>query len=147
MEFNGVIIITDPCYVIKQEDWTNFLKGDKLGLTKFFSEDTIYGDWGCTTYKISIDPKKIPVSHYNRISINDVIGEFCADSGLVAVFDLNELVKYNPKVTDFIDSHPWCVTVIEDFNGYAEYIIDKNGEAHIIGASDTLNFITIQTSL
>lgn len=56
MEFKGDIIITDPCYLIRDEHWGSDISysGDRLeafGFTKYIWEDTLYGDWSCTVYK------------------------------------------------------------------------------------------------
>lgn len=57
-------------------------------------------------------------------------GEFCA--GQVAVFDLDEVRKYNPDIDDWMASHKWYTTVIPDFDGEVEYQISDNGGAHIV---------------
>lgn len=52
--FKGTIIITDPCYVIKNEDWEDSKYGkylNHLGFNHYITKPTIYGDWGCTTYQ------------------------------------------------------------------------------------------------
>lgn len=68
MKFKGTIIITDPCYIVKkctedmQDDWTRCDSGhymEALGIKRYICESTIYGDWGCTTYKVDTDPVKI----------------------------------------------------------------------------------------
>ena len=53
MTIKDDVIITDPCYVVKDEDWDKCEYGkrlDVLGFTNYVSESTIYGDWSCTTY-------------------------------------------------------------------------------------------------
>ena len=74
------------------------------------------------------------------------IGNFCADAGLVAVFLLNEVRKYNPDIDEWIASHNWCVTTIPDFDGEVNYYVDKQDNAHIVGIGN-INFFTTQTSL
>ena len=75
------------------------------------------------------------------------IGVFCADAGLVGVFLLDEILTYNPDWKSWIEEHPWCATIIENFYGEVEYYIDKvNGEAHIVGTGN-INFYTAQTSI
>ena len=69
-------------------------------------------------------------------------GEFCADAGMVGVFDLDEVRKYNSDIDEWIASHKWCVTVIPDFEGEVEYQIDDNGDAHIIGTGN-IGFIQL----
>jgi hypothetical protein len=62
----GDIIITDPCYVIKDELWhkfcdkwfeykentINWLK-ENYGFRNGIIADTLYGDWGCTTFQVA----------------------------------------------------------------------------------------------
>lgn len=200
MKFKGTSIITDPCYIIKDnpyscpsfyswpglegldplvsdsnynskqleaykealdkynenDDWDKCSYGENfesLGITHYISEPTIYGDWSCTTYKISGDPQevvdKLAEAYRNgedySVSCSE-LGNFCADAGLVSVFLLDEVRKYNPGIDEWIASHSWCVTTIPDFNGIVEYHVDKNGEAHIVGTGN-INFFTTQTSL
>ena len=82
----------------------------------------------------------------NLPPVTSELGKFCADAGLVSVFLLDEVRKYNPDIDTWIASHPRCVTTIEDFDGNVEYYIDKNSEAHIYGTGN-INFFTTQTSL
>lgn len=79
-EFDGDIIITDPCYIIRNEngitknDWHYCEYGEymeRLGIKNYLTHDTIYGDWGCTVF--DSDTKK-------------PLGRFCADAGLVSVY-------------------------------------------------------------
>lgn len=202
MKFKGTIIITDPCYVIKKDnypspkpsdfnlpesirgkpyteyktpdelaykvackkyfaeynekdDWSRCDCGynmEALGISTYFTEDTIYGDWGCSTYKIVEDPYKVINNFVEAEEKGEdyridcfKLGNFCADAGLVSVFLLDEVRKYNPDIDEWIASHSWCVTTISDFDGEVNYYVDKNKEAHIIGIGN-INFFTIQTN-
>lgn len=202
MKFKGTIIITDPCYVIKKDnypspkpsdfnlpesirgkpyteyktpdelaykaacekyfaeynekdDWSRCDCGynmEALGISTYFTEDTIYGDWGCSTYKIAEDPYKVINNFVEAEEKGEdyridcfKLGNFCADAGLVSVFLLDEVRKYNPDIDKWIASHSWCVTIIPDFVGEVNYYVDKNKEAHIIGIGN-INFFTIQTN-
>lgn len=181
MKFRGDIIITDPCYIIKednQDDWRKCGYGEgmgALGLTTYISEPTIYGDWSCTTWstprkdveeqveelnKLCRDAWRVE-SEYGKDSEQSKIyedkwadasvgmtklGFFCADAGMVAVFLLDEVLRYNPEFSKWIKGHDWCVTLIKDFDGEVEYHIDGNGDAHIIGKGN-INFFTTQTGL
>ena len=169
MKFKGTIIITDPCYIMRAEhhgttpitddDWKACGCGQNmevLGIKHYICESTIYGDWGCTTYKVDTDPVKIIDSmaesyakedhEINLPPVTSELGKFCADAGLVAVFLLDEVRKYNPDINKWIASHDWCVTTIPDFDGEVNYYIDKQDNAHIVGIGN-INFFTTQTSL
>lgn len=111
------------------DDWEKCEFGENmeaLGFTTFISEDTIIGDWGCTV---------------KNLDNNQIIGEFSADAGMVGVFLLDEVMKYNPdfKIEDGI------ATVIRDFDGKIE-ITDFDGEVSVRGTGN-INFKSYQTSL
>ena len=138
------------------DDWTKCMYGQNmevLGIKHYICESTIYGDWGCTTYKVDSNPKEI-VDNFAEAEENgrdygvecSALGNFCADAGLVAVFLLDEVRKYNPDIDEWIASHDWCVTTIPDFDGEVNYYVDKQGDAHIVGIGN-INFFTTQTSL
>ena len=208
MYFKGTIVITDPCYVIKEnpieypnredfglpasirskpfkdystpeelaykaaldkyykesrkyDDWDkcNYGKNmEVLGIHNYISKSTIYGDWGCTTYQTEEEPKKLLEDILQTLKDGmsedlaafdegKAIGNFCADSGYVGVFLLDEILAYNPKWESWIKERSWCATIIRDFEGEVEYYIDKvNGEAHIVGTGN-INFYTAQTGL
>lgn len=152
MKFKGDIIITDPCYICKDDDWYKCNYGDNmeiLGINTYICRDTIYGDWSCTTF--DSDTK-------------ECIGEFCADAGMVAVFLLDEVLKYNPDF-DYHIKRPWTTTFIKDFDGEVNFKVihtegkyeedteywnkgDKweNDEVHVIGKGN-INFVGRQTGL
>lgn len=179
MKFQGDIIITDPCYIIKKRDessrpkWSEFMDRESYaGLSEkelkacgFFeqykkmedamdawdrehpddwhtcdcgenmsalglnclSASTEYGDWSCTTF--DMDSKK-------------PLGEFCADSGMVGVFSLEEVLKYNPDF-DYHISRPWTTTLIKGFDGTVTIKKEKD-EVYVEGLGN-INFITKQT--
>jgi hypothetical protein len=151
MKFKGDIIITDPCYIIRDEnqmtkdDWEECNYGENmeaLGIKNYLTRGTIYGDWSCTTY--------------NK-DTGEEIGKFGADAGLVSVFLLSEVLAYNPDF-DYHISKPWTTTLIKDFDGYIrireidvvnEYtsIIDRGKkEVRVIGEGN-INFFTTQTGI
>ena len=198
--FNGDIIITDPCYVIKEQDpevdanrpkwddfhtyshdyeypdydgtesktyieehnkfykalteydneheddWTRSDFGsdmDTLGIHTYITKPTIYGDWSCRTFN--------PYTGENY-------GEFCADAGLVSVFLLDEVLKYNPKF-DYHFERQWTTTWIKNFSGsvqivveeekhrhdeFSEYIVKVVGNGHDTSTGEPITFITEQ---
>lgn len=116
--FDGDIIITDPCYILTEKDRDNdnlnLYTLDKLGIYRYLVEDTMCGDWSCTVFSgntINNDSK--------------VLGRFCADVGLVAVLDLNEVLRYNPNF-DYHINRPWTTTLIKDFKGTVQIVKEED---------------------
>lgn len=147
MRVKGTIIITDPCYIMLDDMDDDFIQNK---LTDYIWEATLYGDWGCTTFELK---DKSQNKYYSDLTGHDVkpkaLGRFCADSGQVGVFLLEEVLKFNPEFNKWIEDHDWCVTVIKDFDGEIEYCIteeDEYEEAYIRGCGN-INFVTKQTSL
>ncbi len=169
MNFKGDIIITDPCYVIKDEHWEKSNYGldlSQFGFTRYITNNTLYGDWSCSTYttdKDIIEQLNQLYALYEEVKKYDAgslkyseecikikklydnwreLGRFCADAGMVSVLYLDEVLKYNPEFNYHIN-RPWTTTLIRDFNGDIDkMIIDRN--LHIIGKGN-INFFTIQT--
>lgn len=164
--FDGDIVITDPCYVMRhgddrRDDWDKCDCGyamEELGITTYMTRDTIYGDWGCTTY--NSDTK-------------EEIGQFCADAGLVSIFLLDEIRSYNPDFEKhYLQDRDWTATLIKNFKGEVQFIVEletgayeedtewwKAGDiweeyvVHVVGhgvnkvTGEPINFITSQTGL
>lgn len=140
----------------EHNDWRKCKYGsnmEALGISTYFTEDTIYRDWDCSTYKIAEDPYKVINNFVEAEEKGEdyridcfKLGDFCADAGLVSVFLLDEVRKYNTDIDKWITSHSWCVTTIPDFDGEVNYYVDKNKEAHIIGIGN-INFFTTQTGI
>lgn len=146
---------------------------EALGFTSYISEPTIYGDWSCTTWStprkdVAAQLEELCVlqrkqyelmKQYGEDSVQSKIyddkmfsatvdlkniGGFCADAGMVAVFLLDEVLKYNPSF-DYHINRSWTTTLIKDFDGEVEYYVDESeGGAHIIGTGN-VNFFTTQT--
>lgn len=144
--FNGDIIITDPCYVIKNDDWSNVCHHvndlNYEPIPGAIMHDTIYGDWSCTTFDAKTKKS---------------IGHFCADAGLVAIFDLAEVLKYNPSF-DYHITKMWTTTLIKDFDGDVWFEIKHYNKpygddysVHVVGrgvntkTNEPFEFITRQT--
>lgn len=160
MEFDGDIIITDPCYITRvDKDWERCGYGDNmdaLGIKHHMTRDTLYGDWGCTVY--NTDTK-------------EEIGQFCADAGLVSVFLLDDVLQYNPDFNYHMERN-WTTTLIPDFKGKVWFEVErtegvykediykyKAGDTwedfsvHVVGrginkkTGEAINFRSVQTSL
>lgn len=89
---------------------------EALGFTNFLLAKTGYGPWTCSVYE--------------QVS-NNLIGTFTADAGLVGVFLLDEVCRYNPKYRK--NTMPWTATRILGFHGNIS-ITNKSKETGI--ASD-----------
>lgn len=143
-----------------------------LGFTKYISESTLYGDWSCSTWSTPRKDVEAQLEELNTLwrtrwelieqygedsvqakiyddKIDDAsldieeIGHFCADAGMVAVFLLDEVLKYNPDF-DYHINREWTTTLIKDFDGEINYYVDDEDDAHIIGVGN-VNFFTTQT--
>lgn len=151
---NADIIITDPCYLFEhtkegEEEYEKVLEYifedgivpvrsyDKdlpklKHLKNFIIADTFYGDWGCSVY---------------LIGENKPIGSFCADAGLVGVFDLKEVHAMRPDF-DWYDSNPHTCTRINKFTGEVTFEVknDKYGEKDLaVVGRGNINFFSTQT--
>ena len=111
VKFDGDIIITDPCYVVHNDnDWQTVCDTydlNKIGITPSMTRNTIFGDWDCET---------VDAETY------ETIGYFCADAGLVSVMPLDEVLKYNPKF-DYHITRPDMVTTIRNFKGTVQFTV------------------------
>lgn len=157
MKVTGSIVITDPCYM------HNYF-GSCL-----MRRSTIYGDWSCMVYPGKLGETNLPdqwdekyfkfFKEYNSEKDLDkkesmrnefkafreewkknILGEFCADSGQVAVFEYDKL---NDVSKEWIKSHPWCATVIEDFDGDVDFVVNDKS-VHVVGIGNK-NFFSIQS--
>lgn len=123
-----------------------------LGFTTYISEYTLCGDWSCSTWST---PRKDVEAQYGEDSVQakiyddkiadaslniKKIGHFCADAGMVAVFLLDEVLKYNPDF-DYHINREWTTTLIKDFDGEVNYYVDSEDDARIIGVGN-INFFT-----
>lgn len=120
----------DEYYSRTHDDWDKCECGDNLealGISTYLNDSTIYGDWSCTTYDSNT---------------HAVLGEFCADSGMVAVFLLEEVLKYHPGF-DYHLERPWTTTLIKDFHGTVELVM-KDDEVQVVGKGN-VNFVGKQT--
>ena len=114
------------------DDWERSNYGENMeniGIHNCITTDTLYGDWSCTTLEKNT---------------NKVLGNFCADAGMVGVFLLDEVLKYNPEFEKDLEKD-WVVTVIKNFDGEVEFSVEED-EVSVIGTGN-INFYTKQTGL
>lgn len=109
---NDTLIITDPCYIMKDEDWDKYTSNLSIPLDEFlrsrynFGEviacDTGVGDWS----------NEIVDSNEN------VLGRFCADAGMVIVCTASDFANYGgdeEKLRDYASKG--LATIIPDYSG------------------------------
>jgi hypothetical protein len=130
--YDGDIIITDPCYLFPHDSagrelWRESEYGENLsaiGIASGIGRDTIYGDWSCNVMQII---KHRPAK---------IIGEFCADSGQVAVMLLSDALKLRPDF-DYHVTKPWACCLIKNFKGSVQIkYARKARELRVIGAGN-----------
>lgn len=150
---NETILITDPCYLTfkgtedKHKFWDAFCtqffylpgRGGMIdlpnGVGEIMVSDTLYGDWSCATFEGSL-------ADWEKKG-KKVLGEFCADAGLVCV-----------APESFCDDYlktSWTTTKIENFTGDVQILVVNMGsgeedEVVVVGTGST-NFFTYQTGL
>ena len=163
---NKTIVITDPCYVnddVECEEWKNLYspyivkdtkygdwtcsvyKGTKEEIKKAKEKwDNFYIPWWhkWNDPDITDEEKKQLQKELNQktkeFKDNYTYGSFCADAGMVAVYDAANLPK---DVIDYLKEHYWCACFIENYTGPIKYVVeehvDEDGEkyvsAHIVG--------------
>lgn len=110
-EFDGDIVITDPCYIRETGQRIDWDSHESLMKELGLFNTTYYGDWGCTVYETKKD--KVGLMYDDIYAI----GEFCADAGLVCVLDMRDALRISPGFDKWIIDHDWCATIIKSFRG------------------------------
>ena len=131
-------------------DWSCFTyKGTKENASKKINEWNKYYINFFNEYNTTENPKdkEILLNEFKakkeQFKKANVLGSFCADAGMVCVVYLDEVLAFNPKFEKWAREHDWCATIIEDFDGEVNYVIDDD-EAHIQGVGN-VNFYTAQS--
>ena len=156
----GTVIITDPCYI---------KEGHSI-----MQRNTIYGDWSCMVYNGKMEENKKSEEwdkyyfdffkrynfdglteedkenlakefeeHKKEWLANNTMGEFCADSGNVGVFLADLLTE---RDLEWCKNHPWCATIINDFDGDIDFVVDNDNNLHVVGTGN-INFFSTQSGL
>lgn len=107
IKIKGDIVITDPCYINHSINFNIKNIETNIGILNEpnIISSTLYGDWSCSVI---------------NLSNNEKIGEFCADAGMVIVCTLKDAVSLNQEFEKWVEEHPWCATIIRDFDGEVE---------------------------
>lgn len=156
-EFNGTVVIVDPEKFMKKEDWgknidtRNARISPNLGFHSLFSADTGVGNCFFTYHRV--DNAKEYYQNGSENYVRDAIsnawsgyvkpkdGQVSIDSGLVGVFLLEDIEKYNPGALKELKAGTDYV-VIKDYKGKIGFIRDKYKMTHFFGTGTT-NFYTL----
>lgn len=174
---NVTLMITDPCYIKSNRrgysyfeestiygDWSCFAyKGTPEEVKDLAKQwDNVYFDIfrKFNFSNLSDKEKETLNEEYKQKKLEFVkqhtFGEFCADSGMVAVYDVSKLKEED---IEWAKEHPWCACIIEDFSGELSFVIETNVDddnqeyesAHIMGVSSdndhNKSFYTSQSGL
>lgn len=130
MNFNGDIIITDPCYLMKSDDdWE--LSNYGINLENI----------GIKTFLTDINADCFPPDIFDANS-NIKLGEFASDSGAISIIDLSEAKNYNANFPKDLEKN--CYTIIKNFIGEVTIIDIDDGNFHTLAFSGigNINFST-----
>lgn len=118
---NDTLVITDPCYIMRDEDWEHFLDMEfsetaqgSYGLDNYlrryhnFGElvagDTGIGDWNNVVYNTNTD---------------ETVGKFCADAGMVICCTASDLKNYGADFDEIKRlASIGCAAIIENYSGH-----------------------------
>ena len=92
----------------------------KIGFSKWINRYNFYGDWTCTVHLLDPDRE---------------IGKFTSDSGMVGVFLLDEVLKYNPDYP-YLEENESTATIIRNFKGTIQFIVTESTLSHSYSAND-----------
>lgn len=155
-EFDGDIVITDPCYIIEHSDFDD---GEIYG-GRGMASSTYYGDWGCTLFNA-----EGRVGNVRKGAAR--IGEFCADGGMVCVAYLKDAresfnsMKDDGSFDKWLEERPWCAAVVKGFKGKVSFMLKRgkfkykgveydNSELRVRGDGEVdgkpFSFESVQTS-
>lgn len=149
MKFQGNIYITDPNYIVLNEDWADEEGFDPMDemihcpeFSDYLMKSTGVGDgaWSvyeCQSHSLSAIEAIIENKDYGNYQ---VIGEFSVDSASACVVYQHEVDIYNPSFMEEFRDKPHCRTLIRDFDGEIEPYYDTEGELHWIGIGNRCFF-------
>lgn len=160
MKVNGEwIVITDPCYIAKDEDWGQGFDyyensiDPSLGFSDYMLESTgSDGSWSVfeTNRKESLGCLSDLLRNIYEEDEEDFeyklkgtkVGTYSADAGLTSVFFYDEIVKYGPL--DDLDElvEKGCAVIIKDFVGEIYTFFDDSDQLHFIGIGNK-SFYTV----
>ena len=120
------IIITDPCYILRDEDWSHWLDmeftANPIGLDNYLRQyhnfgeliaaDTGYGDWCNEIY---------------NTETGETIGQFTADAGMVIVCRASDLDNYGYDINEINKlKDNGCLVTMPNYSGEIELCYEYN---------------------
>lgn len=111
--FNGTIVITDPFYVLNEnnsDDWGKCIRGNKMELLGLDNYATMFHVQPDMSW-VAVKPTE------NENAPFKLLGRFHVQTGNATVFLLDELLTYNPSYDIHEQVKQKRATVIENFNG------------------------------
>ena len=159
MYFKGNLVITDPCYIKSWKanklmerstiygDWSCMVYPGTM------EENDSFEEWSekylnffnqYNFCKLGEDEKKKLQDEFNEFKDKwkkeKIIGQFAADSGMVALFDYDTL---SDEDKEFVNTKTWCAAVINDFDGDVTFeVVGEN--VHVVGKGNK-NFFSVQS--
>lgn len=147
MKFKGDIIITDPCYIIKDnsDDWNKCGWGENMGIlgfTTYISEYTLCGDWSCSTWSTPRKDVEAQLEELNTLGRArwELMKQYGEDSVQAKIYD-DKIADASLNI-----NREWTTTLIKDFDGEVNYYVDSEDDARIIGVGN-INFFTSQVGI
>lgn len=162
MNFNGTIIITDPCYIAENKDWGNGFNYNNMTISEEvgFSDNYIWEDTGIGDGRWKVSKLKnilgllelekfiddIEEAYYNlydnpsienQINLEKLVNQR-ETIGRYCVDSGTFGVFYLDEVLkykpDFLVEHgDWCYTIIKDFIGDVNVYTDSREQKHFLG--------------
>ena len=114
MRFDGTVLITDPCYFIRNEsDWHECAFGANMGAVGF-------------AHCLYIDAGDEIGSTVRNTDTGEILGKFCTDSCAVVVTYYDEVFRYNPDYAEDLAKYSSSGAVLRDFHGDIRFDFNRN---------------------
>lgn len=158
---NTTLVITDPYYLkdsyalMKRNtiygDWSCMVykgKREENSLPKQWDEKyfKFFSEYNSKPLIYSLyerEKRRIEFKEFKKKWLNEhCLGEFCADTGMVGVFNWNIM---HPKDREWCKNHPWCAAIIENFSGDIDFEVEDKS-VYVVGKGN-FDFFSTQSGL
>ena len=137
MEFNGTIVITDPCYFAKDQDWdredggfdyTNYGIEEGLGFTNFIWSDTGYGDGSWKVSELNTILGTMELEKFVE-DIEEAYYGFFKESNVANQIRLEGLVNQRTTIGRYcVDSGTFGVFYLDEVLNYCPNFLVEYGD-------------------